>query len=163
MTQRNKSASPGKIGTPDEAKSAFEEIRDELASLSAEEVLAVNIDIPRAASIALGAEPHIRAHEPDIKRTLPSHDLKSLRKLRTYALAAVYAHLDSLPANKRTDLSALTSEAAELKSRLLVAAEALAHAELFHAERVADIRSGNGNLDLATDLIDDPRVDRHRV
>jgi hypothetical protein len=153
MNQRPKSTSPEKVGTPDEAKAAFEDIRAELAKLSPEEVLTVNIDIPRAASIALGAEPHIRSYEAEIKRTLPSHDLKSLRKLRSYALGAVYAHLDALPVSRRADLTELTNEASELKPRLLVAAEALAHAELLNTERVAEIRSGNGNLDLATDLL----------
>lgn len=156
MAQRKKSnvvKSAAKIGSPDEAKSAFEEMRPELDRLSADEVLAVNVDVPRAVSIALGAEPHIRAHEAEIQKALPLHTLEHIRRLRIYALGTVYAYLESLPLAKRADAKALLEEAGTLKERLLVAADALAHAELIDGAKLDEIRAGNGHLDLATDLI----------
>jgi len=156
MTQRKKTAvtkSPAKIGTPDEAKAAFEEIRAELQKLSPADILTVNVDIPRAASIALGAEPHIRSYEGHIKQSLPTHALDAIRRLRVYALGAVYAHLESQPVTKRADLSLLINEGTTLKQQLMVAAEALAFAGLVDDGRLAEIRAGSGHLDLATDLV----------
>jgi hypothetical protein len=106
--------------------------------LSPEDLLTVNVDIPRAASIALGAEPHIRAYERHIKEALPTHALDAIRRLRVYALGVVYAHLESQPVTKRADLSLLINEGTTLKQQLMVAAEALAFAGLVDDARLAE-------------------------
>lgn len=156
MAQRKKATrpkAPARVKVSSEAQQALTEITDELVELSEDEVLRVNIDVARSVSIALGAEPQIAAHVDEIKEALPGHAVERMTKLRTYALAALYAHLDAHPGPQRGDVTEMVTHGAALKQTLMVAAEALAHAELVDGERLAEIRSGTGHLDLATDLI----------
>ncbi len=154
MTKSKKSVlSKAKQGSDDESKVAFEAMRAELMALRPEELYSVNVDIPRAASIALGAETFIRAYAEEIEELLPQHDMSGLEKLRSYALGAVYAHLQSQPVSKNGDVVTLFEEASQLRAELLVAADALAYAGLVDADRVAQIRSGQGQLDTAADLL----------
>lgn len=156
MAQRKKATrpkAPALVKVSSEAQQALIELTDELAELSADEVLRVNIDVPRSVSIALGAEPQIAAHMDEIKETLPGHDVAPITRLRTYALAALYAHLRAHPGPQGVELTELVKQGTVLKQTLMVAAEALAHAELVDGSRLAEIRSGTGHLGLATDLV----------
>ena len=62
------------------AKQALTDIQAELSALAPDEVLAVNTDVPRAVSVALGAEPNIRAFESQIAEMLPSHERTPIRR-----------------------------------------------------------------------------------
>ena len=156
MAQRKKATrpkAPARVKVSSEAEQALIAIADEMAELSADEVLRVNIDVARSVSIALGAEPQIGALTDEVKEALPGHDVEKMSRLRTYALAALYAHLDAHPGPQNADLAELVSQGTALKQTLMVAAEALAHAELVDGTRLAEIRTGTGHLDLATDLV----------
>jgi len=142
------------IGRIDEAQASFEKIRPRLATLGSEELIPINIDIIAAASIALGTYERLRALRPRVVEQLPKHDLALLDELPTYAMAAWYAHAISTPPTDNGDRARrLLEEAIPLRDGLMVAAEALAHRGLLDAERVAEIRGGNGHLDRATDLV----------
>ncbi len=153
MSQGPKTSVTDSLGSREEAKAAFEQVLHELKAVRSNEVIAVNLDIPRAASIVLGAAPRIRVWEPDIEQTFRDFDLEPIRKLRTYALATVYTYLVAQPAPRSVDISVYVEEAVALKQGLMVAAEALAFSGLLVPARVAEIRAGNGHLDLATDLV----------
>jgi hypothetical protein len=156
MTQRKtvmRPKAPARVPVSSEARQALSEIADELAKLSPDQVLNVNVDIARAVSIVLGAEPQIVAYEAQIKEALPTHDFASLARLRTYALAALHAHLDAQPVSTRSELTDLIAQATPLKRTLIVAAESLAHAGLLDGGRLGEIKSGTGHLDLAADLV----------
>ena len=113
----------------------------------------VNADIPTAASIALGAYGRMIQLRPLIVEQLPRHPVELLDELPSYAAAALYAHLISLPpAGNGERLNKLLDEAAPSRDALLLAAEALAPRGLLDADKVAGIRSGLGNLDRANDL-----------
>ncbi|WP_437590230.1 hypothetical protein [Sorangium sp. So ce1000] len=147
-----KKSSPAKPGAPSEAAKAFALVEPELDDVR--EVVPINVDIPRAVSVAIGAVPHLQALRPRFVEELPKHPLSQLDKLQTYALAAWYAHLLALPTSAGPDaLKRLLDEAAPLREDLLVAAEALAHKGIVDAQRVAEIRSGQGHLDTANDLV----------
>lgn len=151
---KTKKASPARPSVPEEAAAALAAIEHELTVLSPEALLPINVDIPRAVAVAVGALPHIAAQRPQIVASLPDHPRHSIDKLGTYALAAWYAHLLALPSAKAPGaLEALLAEATPLREDLLVAAEALAHKNLLEADTVAEIRSGQGNLDKANDLV----------
>jgi hypothetical protein len=140
--------------SPELAQAALDKLRPRLAALRPEEVLPVNVDIPTAASIALGAHERMLELRPAIVEHLHSHAVELLDELPTYALAAWYAHLISLPAADNGDRARkLMEEAVPLRESLLVAAEALAHRGLLDPGRVADIRAGQGNIDRASDLV----------
>lgn len=156
MTQRKKATrpkAPPRVKASSEAQQALAEVADELAALDASEVLRVNVDVARAVSIVLGAEPQLLAFKEEIERALPEHDASRLTRLRTYALAALYAHLDAQPTPPRSDLSDLIQQSTALKQTLIIAADGLAHAGLVDGTRLAEIKSGSGHLDLATDLV----------
>lgn len=141
-------------GSPQEAAHAFALVEPEMAALDANSLVAINVDIPRAVATALGARPALLRFRPLILDEFRRFPLASLDRLDTYALAAWYAHLLSLPAAPPDNShKALVEEASALRSNLLVAAEALAHAGLFDAGHVAKIRSGQGHLDTANDLV----------
>jgi hypothetical protein len=145
-------SSPAKPGAPKEAAEAFAKIEAELDAVT--ELVPINVDIPRAVSIAVGAAPHLQALRPRVVADLPNHPIASLDKLMTYALGAWYAHLLVLPAATGEDaVKALVDEATPLREDLLVAAEALAHKKHLDATRVADIRRGHGHLGTANDLV----------
>jgi hypothetical protein len=147
-------ATTEKAVTPEGAQEAFEKIKPLLAALRPEEIAIMNVDVPAAASLALGAYERLVELRPQIVAHLPKHAVDLLDQLPTLALGAWFAHLVSLPAEgdtTRTD--ELLAEAAILRDNLLVAAEALAHRKLLDADRVSEIRSGLGNIDRANDLV----------
>ncbi|WP_437743662.1 hypothetical protein WMF39_00845 [Sorangium sp. So ce1504] len=147
-----KKSSPAKPGAPSEAAKAFALVEPEIDDVR--EVVPINVDIPRAVAVAIGAVPHLQALRPRFVEELPKHPLSQLDKLQTYALAAWYAHLLALPTSSGPDaLKRLLDDAAPLREDLLVAAEALAHKGIVDAQRVAEIRSGQGHLDTANDLV----------
>jgi hypothetical protein len=151
---KTQKASPARPGMPKEAAVALASVEPEIAALSFSVLLSINVDIPRAVAVAIGALPHLRDLRPRLVAELPEHPIHTTDKIGTYALAAWYAHLLTLPTSKTEGmLEALLAEATPLREDLLVAAEALAHKKLLDPETVTDIRSGLGNLDKANDLV----------
>lgn len=149
---RQKKSAPAKPSAPNEAAEAFAQIEPELERV--EKVVPINVDIPRAVAVAVGAVPHLKALRARFVDELPRFPIEALDKLMSYALGAWYAHLLALPAGPGQDgLKPLLDEASALRADLLVAAEALAHKGFVDAGRVAEIRSGNGHLDTANDLV----------
>ncbi|AUX37251.1 MULTISPECIES: hypothetical protein [Sorangium] len=147
-----KKSAPARPSAPDEAAEAFAQIEPELDRI--EKVVPINVDIPRAVAVAVGAVPHLKALRARFLEELPRFPIEALDKLMSYALGAWYAHLLALPAGPGQDgLKPLLEEASALRADLLVAAEALAHKGFVDAGRVAEIRSGNGHLDTANDLV----------
>ncbi|WP_437763634.1 hypothetical protein WMF27_40010 [Sorangium sp. So ce281] len=149
---RQKKSAPAKPSAPNEAAEAFAQIEPELERV--EKVVPINVDIPRAVAVAVGAVPHLKALRARFVDELPRFPIEALDKLMSYALGAWYAHLLALPAGPGQDgMKPLLDEASALRADLLVAAEALAHKGFVDAGRVAEIRSGNGHLDTANDLV----------
>jgi hypothetical protein len=138
---------------PNAAADAFTKVEPELASLAAEALAPISIDLSAAVSSVLAAAPRIREHRDAIAEQLPHHPIASVDKLETYAQAAWYAHLvHTYASGSPESAKALIDEATRLREGLLIAAEALAHRALLDADAVARIRKGTGNADLAGDL-----------
>ena len=154
MPRTSKPSFSSKQVAPKQAAAAFALVQPELATVLPEEIPRITIDVGRAVSVALGALPHLRTLRSAMKTELPKHPVLLLDKLETYALAAWYAHLLVIPpAGDSTPVKNLLEEATPLRESLLIAAEALAHCGLVDAKRVAEIRSGQGYLDLASDMV----------
>lgn len=154
MPRTSKPSFSSKQVAPKQAAAAFALVQPELATVLPEEIPRITIDVGRAVSVALGALPHLRTLRSVMKTELPKHPVLLLDKLETYALAAWYAHLLVIPpAGDSTPVKKLLEEATPLRESLLIAAEALAHGGLVDAKRVAEIRSGQGYIDLASDLV----------
>ena len=134
------------------ASDAYARVTADHAALKAEELIAVNIDIPAAVTTVLGVLPEVKALR-DRMAELPSFDVASFDKLEDYALALNFAHAGYLSATQPADdLDALSADAAELKAQLLGDANALALHGLLDAQQFAQLRGGNGTKNLAVDL-----------
>jgi hypothetical protein len=154
-TTTDKSGEPahGGLATAGEGEIALARVQHEIEALHRDQVRRINVHVPTAALVALGALPKLLALRDEIRARLPDHPIEALDKLRDYALAAAYAHALALPRDEgETNLRALVSEATPLRERLLSGAEALAKFGLLDAKRVAAIRRGTGHLDTAQDL-----------
>jgi hypothetical protein len=149
-----KKPSPKKPTAPDTAAAAYKEVQAEIDAMSADDLAVVNIDIPQAVSTVLGVLPKIAPLREAIVTRLPNHPIKTFDKLGIYALAAWYTHLLTLPpASPSSPIKPLVEEAGPLREDLLSDAEALARRKLIDASVVSDIRAGQGNIDMANDLV----------
>jgi hypothetical protein len=151
---------PSLVSTPvrpaptGEAAEAFASLAAEIKAVTPGEISMINFDIPRVVSIVLGAAPEMLKFRAEIVDLLPRHPIEKLDKLKIYALGAWYAHLVAMPPARGDDeFKELLAMAQPLRRSLLVAAEALADRGLLDATRVEEIRSGQGNLDTANDLV----------
>jgi hypothetical protein len=145
--------SAAKPGVPKEAAEAFAKVEKEIEALEVDDLEPINVDIPRAVAVAVGAVPHVLALRGQVVEELPRFPIKKLEGLGNYALAAWYAHLLALPETLEKELGALLEEAAPLREDMLVAAEALAHKGYLDPTSVKSIREGQGNIDKANDLV----------
>jgi hypothetical protein len=141
-----------KPSVPSEAAKAYAAVGAEIAQLAPDALVPVNIDIPRAVAVAIGAVPHL-AKLRDAAATMPDFDIANIDRIGTYALAAWYAHLLALPDVRPGALTALLDEAKPLREHMLLAAELLVHAAYFDKGAVEAVRAGQGNLDTANDLV----------
>jgi hypothetical protein len=139
---------------PNAAADAFAKVEPELASLSAEALAPVTVDVGAAVASVLAAAPRLREHREAVVEQLPHHPLWALDKLEMYAQAAWYAHLlHSYSHSSPENAKALLDEATRLRESLLIAAEALAHRNLLDADTVARIRKSLAQVDLSGDLL----------
>jgi hypothetical protein len=124
-----------------------------MAALGAESLGKINVDISQAVSISLGVLPGLLFLRPAMAK-LPDFEIACFDKLETYALGAWYAHLLALPpASAANPVQVLLEEASALRLVLLSDAEALAARGLLDLKSVQEIRKGQGNLDIANDLV----------
>ena len=135
------------------AADAFEALKADYAKLPAATLIPINVDIPRAVAVVLGAEPRVRSLLPAMQAALKSPPTAVVESLRQTALGAWYAHLIAMPAKSAGSAKELLERATPLRAKLLKAADALADAELVDAAAVARIREGSGNIDRANDLV----------
>lgn len=135
------------------AADAFEALKAEYAKIPAATLIPINLDIPRAVAVVLGAEPRVRSLLPAMQATLKNPPTAAIESLRQTALGAWYAHLIAMPAKSAGSAKELLDRATPLRAKLLKAADALADAELVDATAVARIREGSGNIDKANDLV----------
>jgi hypothetical protein len=135
-----------------EGAAALARVQPEIAALPINQVRRLNVHVPTASLIGLGALPKLLTLRDKIE-ALRGHPPGTLDKLRDYALAAAHAYVLAMPSDEgETHLRTLLSEAAPLRERLLRSAELLVDFGLFDATRVAAIRRGTGHLDTALDL-----------
>jgi hypothetical protein len=142
-----------KPAEPPKAAAAFALIKPEMAKLDPESLGKINVDISQAVSLALGVLPGLQFLRPKLAE-LPDFQIACFDKLETYALGAWYAHLLALPpASASNPVQALLEEATSLRKALLADADALAARGLLDVGSVEAIRTGQGNLDTANDLV----------
>ena len=143
-----KPASP----TPTSLAKAFRAVEHEIAAVPDHRLIRINLNIPSAIQIGLGALERIQELLPDLAQ-LPDYDLPRVRELGTYAGAALFAHLQAQqPERGLPRLQSLLQDAVPLRACLLAGADALVAVGSMDAEQVAAIRKGRGHADTANDL-----------
>lgn len=144
---------PARIARAEHAAESYEKVEDQILALPAQEVGRVTADIPTAASIALGALDNLEQLRPEFQRLNDGGaTVKALDSLQDYALAAFFAHLESVPDASQSELAALIERAKPLRENLLRVADGLAAFGLFSPSAISAIRDGSGYLDMAKDL-----------
>lgn len=152
--QRPRRPAAARLASPDVARAALEAMRPKLEALQPSDIVPINTDVPAAVSIALGALGHLRLLRAQIVEELPKHPVHYLDDLEQIALAAWFAHLRTLSTDDRPGIvDTLLAEATPLRKSLLIAADALADRGLVSQTTVDQIRSGQGHLDMANDLV----------
>jgi hypothetical protein len=133
---------------------AFAMLESEIAAVPDNALINITTDIPQAVQTAMGAAKRIEILMPDLSRLPPDlFDLPRARKLRLYAGATLYAHLQAAEsAVPESELRTMLAEASTLRGRLLTVGEALGTLGLMSAKRVAVIRRGNGHRSTASNL-----------
>jgi len=132
---------------------AFAALRTEIETISIDELLTINLDVPYAVRCGLVAARNLEPLVPTMRK-LPSFDPRPVEALRSYALALLYAHDRAIEPGLDVDsLPALVAEATPLRTVMLRLADLLAHLGFITAERVEAIRSGHGYANLADGLL----------
>lgn len=135
------------------APTAFEAVREEILAVPTQSLVRRNLNIPRAARRGLMVAERIAPLHAEL--SIMSHlDHPKILKLPTYALAMFYAH-EQVGVAERAEVSLadLLVQATPLRADLLKTCEMLAHFGIVSAERVEQIRAGQGHADLASDLL----------
>lgn len=152
-TLHSSPVNPARIARAENAAESYKKVEEEILALPAQEVGRVTADIPTAASIALGALENLEQLRPEFERLADGGAaVKALDTLHDYALAAFFAHLESVPATSQTELAGLLERAKPLRENLLRVADGLSSFGLLSASAVSAIRDGSGYLDTAKDL-----------
>lgn len=153
MPKPKKAPAPARPSTPPTAKLAYEMLAPERARLEPAEFATINIDISQAVAVVLGAMPGIITFA-DRLVALPGFEERWVRNLEDYVLGAWFAHLQSIPGNApQADHRRLADDAGLLRNTLLGDADALVKRGIFDAQTIANVRAGQGHLDLANDLV----------
>jgi hypothetical protein len=155
MVQPKPKAAPARPASPETAAGAYERVAAEIDALPAERVGAVNVDVSTAVATVIGASAKLAELRPEIVAQLPAHPINTIDKLTDYALAALYAHLQTFGRQVAGPdrVRELLAEATPLRQRLLAVADMLASLGMLESAPVAEIRTGSGHLDTANDLI----------
>lgn len=131
---------------------AFASVRAEIGAVPDDALVKINVDIPYATTTGLGAADRIDEILDDLAE-LPRYDLEPVRSMRTYAGAALHAHLLALePAPRESSMPGLIAEATRLRGDFMLLGEALARLGLVSAAHVAALRRGRGHRDTANAL-----------
>ena len=145
---------PAPLPSMEDGHESLVRIEPELSAIPEGELAHINIDIPRACALAIGALPAIRSLRPSVVEHLPTFPIESLDKLQDYAHALYYAHLMCEPKRRPGERGqALFVAATELRTLLLAQAKVLAMKGLFEGAKVDEISSGSGYVDAANDII----------
>lgn len=143
----------GDVAAEKVAAEAYARVAADIAALTPEQLLQVNLDVQTATSTVLGVLPEVKAVRDRIAKELPAFDLTLFDKLEDYALALRFTQgayqTATLPPD---DLQALAEQASSLRERLVTDAKALALHGLFDPRKLEQLKGANGYKNVAQDL-----------
>ncbi len=137
------------------AEDSYKRVRAELEALSVDELSVLNVDVVSASAVAQGVADRVRSHRDRIAK-LPEFDLRNVDNLVDYARAAWFVYITNLPVQAAEDtlsMNELTSEVANLRSKLMMWAGPLVGSGFFEEAAVARIKEGAGAKDVPSDVV----------
>jgi hypothetical protein len=132
---------------------AYARVKGDLAALSPDQLVQVNVDIQAAAGTILGVLPEVRALRDRMAKELPAFDLVQFDKLEDYVLALTFTQarmqITTLPPD---DLQTLSADATTLREQLVADAKALSLRGLLDPRTLDQLKGANGYKNVAQDL-----------
>lgn len=154
MLKKNPHPSNEVIDATTPLLAAFEATRAERAALPESDVATANVDLGRAATIALGAYPAIEARFAEISQAVPECDISLLRTIPTKADALIQAHGDYLASTEPDpELPGLNAEGDALRRVMRVDLERAASYGTIAADRLKELSGAVGYRNVASDLV----------
>jgi hypothetical protein len=147
------SVSPAADFSVSRYRQAFEALQPEVAALRDDDLMAVNIDVPNALSVVVGALPQLIALRPELAKFSDPAPLANLDKLEAYALALGHAQtLAQATPSAPEAIQALGETATKLRAQLVSDMNALIGRGLIDRDQIATLKGPPGYLNLAFDL-----------
>jgi len=131
----------------------YERLVPELKALPANELVAVNLDVPSVVITALGVFQRIAELRGTLQSTLCDFDAEQFDKLRDYAYALLQAHVYLRIAIRPADgLQEVVKNATQLRQTLLLTARLLVGRGLLPERPLKRLRRRKGYINLADDI-----------
>jgi hypothetical protein len=136
------------------SRDAYEQLLPQMAALSEDALSHINVDIPAAVTMALGAWPEVHAFHDKVIGQLPRFDMAAFDKLDVYARAAGHAHALYMAASTPTEsIPQIAEEAVAVRELLFSDATALAKRGLLDGARLKELKGPVGYRNTAWDLM----------
>jgi hypothetical protein len=136
----------------DVQRAAYERLLPEIQAVPESECLPINVDLPFAVSLALGAVPKLRELRAQIGQ-LPFVKVEWIDKLEDYAYAAAYAHASHEVSSVGSEqLPVLQEEGLKLRELLLSSAQNLAKYGLVDGAALSGLKPPSGYRGLSVNL-----------
>ncbi len=149
-------SSPTTLSLPDPttARAVYLQLLPQIKAVDTSNLAPRNLDVSVAVRLALSALPILEQLKPQMD-LLPAavFDHTKIARVKHSAFAAWYAHLVRVRQTQPKAYAEDLEEAKTLRKSLLSDAEALATRNRMNPARVAEIRAGQGNVDVANDLV----------
>ena len=156
LIENTNSSSPATslAGDPEECRAAFAELAPTIAAVPAASLLPINIDVPTAVTVALGAASKLTAMEPELVQALPSANHDHGRKVRAAALALMHTHVaHQVFVEPEEEFQAQIARSQELRTKFFADITAAITRGLIDPKAVDDYRGTVGYKVVANDLM----------
>ncbi|MEO8901565.1 MAG: hypothetical protein ABI627_08570 [Polyangiaceae bacterium] len=128
-------------------REAFERAQPAARALRPDELIPLNVDLPRAVTVAAGALPRIMALRERALKELATIDARDFDELHTFTFAAAHAHaLFMSTSRSEQGVKTLSARVVSLYGMLYLDALALSRRRLLAAEGVRHVPSLNARL-----------------
>jgi hypothetical protein len=132
---------------------AYARVKADLAALTPDELVRVNLDVPLAEATILGVLPALKALRDRMAKELPTFNVAEFDKLEDYVLALGFTQaalqMATLPPD---DLQSLLADATKMREQLLADAKSLSLHGLFDPQKLEQLKGINGYRNVAQDL-----------
>jgi hypothetical protein len=137
----------------EEFVAGFQHVEAEIQALQERDLVPVNLDVPTAVAMVLGALPQIRALRSTFTQLL-GFDIARFDKLRDYTLALGHTHAMFRAATGPSDaVTALAEDVTAMRDVLEADAMALAKRKILDEAQVTKLKSGSGYKNIAFEVV----------